>query len=63
MKKVTGIIWDTEDNGEVIPQEELGLPSEVEIDEDIDEDDIADYLSDEYGYCIMNFNAEEEVTL
>ena len=27
------------------------LPSEIEIPEGIDEDDISDYLSDKTGYC------------
>lgn len=52
---VTNIVWDTEDNGEILSAEELGLPCEVEIEEHIDHEDIADYLSDEYGYCIFSF--------
>lgn len=35
--------------------EELGLPSEVDVPKDIEEDDIADYLSDEYGYLVESF--------
>lgn len=60
MIKVTGIIWDTEDNGEDMSQEELDLPSEVDIYEAIDIDDIADYLSDEYGYCVICFDVDDE---
>lgn len=62
--KITNIVWDTEDNGEIVPQEELGLPSEVDIDEAefgeyyFTEDAIIDYLSDEYGYCIKIFEYE-----
>jgi len=58
MIRITGIVWDTEDDGEVISQDELGLPSDVEIDDDIDDDDIADYLSDEYGYCVICFSID-----
>lgn len=50
--KVTDIIWDTD--GEDIDN----LPEEVNIPDDIDEDDIADYLSDEYGWCVESFNIE-----
>lgn len=55
----TNIVWDTEDNGEVIPQEELGLPSDVTIPDAIDEDGVADYLSDKYGYLVYSFVLEE----
>lgn len=30
----------------------LSLPEEVEITEEMEEDDVVDYLSDKYGYCI-----------
>ena len=50
--KVTGIIWDTD--GEDID----GLPEEVNIPDGIEEDDIADYLSDEYGWCVESFSIE-----
>ena len=68
MKKkilVTGINWDV-DEGDI---KELGLPEEVMIDnpspemiEDVEEegycDDVAEYLSDEYGWCVCGFTAE-----
>lgn len=44
------IDWDTD--GEEI----IGLPTLVEIPNFIDEDEIADFLSDEYGYCVFGFN-------
>ena len=34
------------------------LPTEVEIPDDIDEDDVEDYLVDEYGYYVLNFDIE-----
>jgi len=62
--KVTNIVWDTD--GEIVD-----LPKEVIIDdipeEDIRElakdigyydDDVANYLSDRYGWCLETFNME-----
>lgn len=64
---VTNIDWDTDD----ADPSELGLPDEVTIDitddnvcllEEIDgyADNLLDYLSDTYGYCIKGFNADTE---
>ena len=36
--------------------EELGLPSEVDVPKDIEEEDIADWLSDEYGFLVNSFS-------
>ena len=49
------IVWDTDGEDE----EDLGLPSRVEIPFFVDDDEIADYLSDEYGYCVFGFNIEQ----
>lgn len=60
---VTNIEWDA--------PKSANLPEEVIIDiceeneyllEDIDEyaDELCDYLSDTYGYCIFGFNVETE---
>lgn len=49
--KATNIKWETD--GEVI-----GLPSEMIIPEDVDEDSIADYLSDETGWLVDSFDIE-----
>ena len=46
---VTDIKWETD--GEVVE-----LPTEVEVDDDLDEDEIADYLSDEYGWLVESFS-------
>ena len=46
--KVSNIKWETD--GEVVD-----LPTEVEIDDNIDEDAIADYLSDTYGWLVDSF--------
>jgi hypothetical protein len=54
------IEWDTDD--ECYDDEEdddmLELPSWVEIPADVDEDDIADYLSDVFGFCVIGFEIE-----
>ena len=47
--KVTDIIWETD--GEVVD-----LPSEVEVDDDMLDDEIADYLSDTYGWLVESFS-------
>ena len=36
--------------------EELGLPNEVDVPKDIEEEDIADWLSDEYGFLVNSFS-------
>lgn len=48
---VSGIVWDTD--GE--DAEDLGLPTQVEVPLCVDKDNIADYLSDRYGYCVKSF--------
>ena len=46
---IKNIHWDTDG-------EEINLPTEVFIEEDINEEEIADYLSDKYGFCIFSFS-------
>lgn len=48
------IEWDTD--GE--DADMIGLPSWVEIPSYVDEDDIADYLSDVFGFCVIGFEIE-----
>lgn len=48
---VKNIIWDTD--GEYIPE----LPKEIEIPNGIDQEDIADYLSDKYGFCVFSYES------
>ena len=59
--RVFNIVWDTD--GDYIED----LPTEVIIDNPTDEmldcvggydDEVADYLSDEYGWCIESFEME-----
>ena len=51
--KVTNIIWATDG-------ENAGLPEEVRVYEPIDEEDIADWLSDSYGWLVESFSVEYE---
>lgn len=50
------IEWDVDDEDVT----ELGLPSQVKIPPHVEEDDIADYLSDEYGFCVLGFDVEQK---
>lgn len=62
---IVDIDWETD--GE--DPEEMGLPSSVTVPSDLEEDEIADYLSDEYGFLVNgfvvmgaeNFEAEKSV--
>ena len=51
--KAINIKWDTDD-------QVVDLPIEVEIPEGYSEDDVADYLSDEYGYCVFSFDIDDD---
>ena len=46
------IQWDTDG-------EEVNLPERVEIPFNVSFDDIADMLSDEYGFCVFGFDIEQ----
>jgi hypothetical protein len=45
-------IWETDG----MSIDEIGLPTEVDVPNNIEENEIADYLSDEYGYLVESFN-------
>ena len=55
--KAINIIWDTD--GERIK----GLPKEMEFPDELFDggydDDVADYLSDQTGWCVESFNIVE----
>ena len=56
MRKAINIIWDIEvEDCQEYDDDDLGLPNEVDIPNDIEDDYIADYLSDEYGFCVETF--------
>lgn len=56
--KATNIIWDLGKNDE---ETDLGLPTEIELPKEIenDEDAISDYLSDTTGFCHCGFVLEQ----
>ena len=47
--KVSNIKWETD--GEIVE-----LPTEVEVDDNLSDDEIADYLSDTYGWLVNGFS-------
>lgn len=59
MIHVYNIIWDKEVDGEI---QDVNLPEEVYLEDDDVEDmeEIADFLSDKYGWCILELDIEEE---
>lgn len=59
MIHVYNIIWDKEVDGEI---QDVNLPEEVYLEDDDVEDieEIADFLSDKYGWCILDLDIEEE---
>lgn len=46
--KIHSIVWETDN-------QEVDLPSEVDVPNYLDEFEIADYLSDEYGWLVKSF--------
>ncbi len=54
--KITNIVWDIDDENEEAGT--LTLPTEVIIDEAVDKEDVADFLSDEFGWCVKGFCIE-----
>ena len=56
MKKAYNIDWETDG-------QDVDLPDEVELPEDIDTDaigEVEDYLSDEYGYLVNSFEIYDD---
>lgn len=56
--KAINIKWDVDLEDYETYEEVLkdcGLPTEVEIPKDVDEEDISDWLSDEYGFYHTGF--------
>lgn len=54
--KAINIEWDIEDEEDIELED---LPTEVEIPKGVtDEDEISDWLSDEYGYCHYGFELD-----
>ena len=47
--KVSNIKWETDG-------ENVDLPTEVEVDDNLEDDEVADYLSDTYGWLVESFS-------
>lgn len=62
--KITDIEWDLDDlDDEEKEEEKKDLPKMIYIDKkdvDYDLDNIAEYLSDNYGFCVKSFNIDED---
>lgn len=46
---VSNIIWETDGY-------EIDLPTEVEVSDNMPDDEVADYLSDTYGFLVEGFS-------
>jgi hypothetical protein len=49
MDRIIKVDWDTDG-------EDLGLPTEVLVPNFVPDDDVADYLSDIYGFCVNSWS-------
>lgn len=52
-RSAENIVWDYDEGEEGSFSE---LPGRVEIPDEIADDDIADYISDKYGWCVVSFD-------
>lgn len=50
------IKWDTDGDEEILKT----LPKDMDIPDDVDEENVADWLSDETGFCVFGFVLEAE---
>ena len=55
--KATNIDWETDDDTD---DEKITLPLEVEIPAHIKEEDVTDYLSDEFGFLVNSYELIEK---
>jgi hypothetical protein len=57
MRRAVNIVWDIDDWEDYVEDDsEIGLPTDVIIPDEIEDDFIEDYLSDEFGYCTLSFS-------
>ena len=54
--RAKNIVWDLNDDCLEYNIDECDLPEYVDIPRDIAEDEVADYLSNEYGFCVESFD-------
>ena len=55
VRSASNIVWDYEEGEEESYTE---LPGSVVIPDNIANEDVADYLSDTYGWCVVSFDLE-----
>lgn len=48
-RHITGIDWDTD--GKDVPE----LPSEADVPADLADEEVADWLSDQFGFLVTNW--------
>lgn len=54
--KAVKIVWDIDRDDYInLSEQDMLPPTEVELPDDIQEDDIADWLSDSYNWCVNSF--------
>ena len=54
--KAVNINWDIDRDDYInLSEQDMLPPIEVELPDDIQEDDIADWLSDSYNWCVNSF--------
>lgn len=54
MRKATNIVWDVDE-----PEDAEGLPTEIDIPDDVEDDEVDDYISDITGFCHYGFYIEK----
>ena len=58
--RLVEVCWDTSDGDWSPLPGDLDLPVIVSVPDNIEEDDISDYLSDKWGYCHFGWNFVED---
>ena len=58
--RLVEVCWDTSDGHWSPLPGDLDLPVIVSVPDNIEEDDISDYLSDKWGYCHFGWNFVED---
>ncbi len=52
-------VWDAFSDllhhNKLTPEQFFNLPEEIEVDEDWEDEEIGDYIGNEYGFCIKGF--------
>ena len=57
--KAVNIEWCLDNDDYInLNEQDILLPTEVDIPYGVEEDEVADYLSDEYGYLVNSFEIE-----